>query len=45
MKYELKETLLLIEGLNVAYDGVQVLHDIHLEVKNIVRPDTGKPQG
>ena len=37
--YELKETLLHLEGVSKFYDGVPILRDVNLEVKNLVRPD------
>lgn len=41
--YELRQTLLKLSGVNVSYDGVPILRDMELEVKNIVRP--GMDQG
>ncbi len=41
--YELRETLLKLDGVNVAYGDVPILRDCHLEIKNIVRP--GMQQG
>jgi NitT/TauT family transport system ATP-binding protein len=41
--YELRETLLKLNGVNVAYDDVPILRDVNLEIKNIVRP--GLEQG
>lgn len=45
MNYELKETLLSVQGLNVSYGNKKALHDVNFEVKDIVRNDIGKPQG
>lgn len=36
--YELRETLIKLDRVDVAYDGVPILRDMNLEVKNIVRP-------
>jgi ABC-type sugar transport system ATPase subunit len=41
--YELRETLLKLSNVNVAYDGVPILRDVNLEIRNIVRP--GMEQG
>jgi len=41
--YELRETLLKLENVSVAYDGVPVLRDVNLEIRDIVRP--GMKQG
>lgn len=41
--YELKETLLKAEGINLELGGKQILNDLSLEVKNISRP--GMQQG
>ncbi|MDB5243802.1 MAG: sulfate-transporting ATPase [Spirosoma sp.] len=37
--YQLKETLLHLEGVSKSYEGVPILRDVNLEVKNLVRPD------
>lgn len=39
MEFEFKETLLYIDGVSVAYDGVVVVKDISLIEKNVVRPN------
>jgi len=41
--YQLHETLVHLEGVSKSYDGVPVLRDVNLEIKNLVRP--GKEQG
>jgi NitT/TauT family transport system ATP-binding protein len=41
--YELHETLLTVEGVNLTLGGVQILRDVNLEIKNVVRP--GVKQG
>lgn len=38
--YETKNTILKAENVSVAKGGVQILRDLSLEIKNIVRPDT-----
>lgn len=42
MEYQLKETLLYVENLSVAYDDVTIIKDISLIEKDVVRP--GKNQ-
>lgn len=45
MKYEYKETLLYVENLSVAYDGVTIIKDINMVEKDIERenvPVTGQ---
>ncbi|RYX81271.1 ABC transporter ATP-binding protein [bacterium] len=37
--YQLRETLVHLEGVSKCYDGVPVLRDVNLEIKNLVRPD------
>lgn len=37
--YELKETLLHLEGVSKSYEGTPILRDINLEVKDLVRPN------
>jgi polar amino acid transport system ATP-binding protein/sulfate transport system ATP-binding protein len=41
--YEVKETLLKVTGVNVAFGDNQILRDLNMEVKNLHRP--GKTQG
>ena len=41
--YELKETLLKVTGVNVAFGENQILRDLNMEVQNLYRP--GKTQG
>jgi len=36
--YTLEETLVHLEGVSKSYDGVPVLRDVNLEIKNLVRP-------
>ncbi len=36
--YELRETLVHLEGVSKSYDDVVVLRDVNLEIKNLVRP-------
>ncbi|HEY3331468.1 MAG TPA: ATP-binding cassette domain-containing protein [Capsulimonadaceae bacterium] len=43
VQYELKETLLRVEGINLSYGDRPVLRDVNIEIKNIVRP--GVKQG
>ncbi|HKV13040.1 MAG TPA: ATP-binding cassette domain-containing protein [Thermoanaerobaculia bacterium] len=38
--YETKSTILKAENVNVVKGGVQILRDVNLEIKDIVRPDT-----
>ena len=45
MNYQLKETLISVEGLNVKYGDKVALHDVNFKVPNVVLPDTGKPKG
>jgi polar amino acid transport system ATP-binding protein len=45
MKYEFKETLLHVENLSVAYDGITIIKDINLTEKDVERenvPVTGQ---
>ncbi len=42
-KYEVKDTLLKVEGVCVTYDKTPILRDVNLEIRNIVRP--GYAQG
>jgi len=39
MEFELKETLLYVENLSVAYDDVVIIKDINLTEKDVVRKD------
>ena len=41
--YELKETLLKIEGVNVSYD-LPILRDVNAEIKDIHRPGLSQGQ-
>lgn len=41
--YEYKETVLKAENINVKLGGVQILQDLNMEIKNVVRP--GLTQG
>ena len=43
VEYEHKESLLRLQGVNVAYDGKPILREVNLEVKNLTRP--GMTQG
>ena len=43
IQYEYRETLLKVENVSVAYDGVPILRDVNIEVKNLYRP--GMTQG
>lgn len=36
--YQLRETLVHLEGVSKAYDGTPVLRDVNIEIKNLVRP-------
>jgi polar amino acid transport system ATP-binding protein/sulfate transport system ATP-binding protein len=36
--YELKDTLLKVEGVSVTYNETPILRDVNLEIRNIVRP-------
>jgi len=36
--YTLEETLVHLEGVSKSYEGVPVLRDVNLEIKNLVRP-------
>jgi NitT/TauT family transport system ATP-binding protein len=36
--YQLRETLVHLEGVSKSYDGTPVLRDVNLEIKNLVRP-------
>jgi NitT/TauT family transport system ATP-binding protein len=38
--YEVKEVILRADHISVALDGVPILRDVNLEVRDIVRPDT-----
>jgi len=42
--YQLRETLVHLEGVSKAYDGVPVLRDVNIEIKNLVRPDCQQGQ-
>lgn len=37
--YQLRETLVHLEGVSKSYDGTPILRDVNLEIKNLVRPD------
>ncbi len=39
MDFELKETLLYVEGISVAYDNLVVIKDINMLEKNVARPN------
>lgn len=39
MSYTKQETILKVENVSKAFDGKQILRDINLEIKNIVRDD------
>ncbi|HEX8236471.1 MAG TPA: ABC transporter ATP-binding protein [Abditibacteriaceae bacterium] len=43
IEYEYRETLLKVENVCVAFDGVPVLRDVNIEIKNLHRP--GMTQG
>jgi polar amino acid transport system ATP-binding protein/sulfate transport system ATP-binding protein len=43
VEYELKETLLHVDGVNLSYGDKPVLRDVNIEIRNIVRP--GVKQG
>src|SRR3954447_15792621 len=38
--YEVKEVILRADHISVALDGVPILRDVNLEIRDIVRPDT-----
>ncbi len=42
--YQLKETLLHLEGVSKSYEGVPILRDVNLEIKDLVRPDCKQGQ-
>jgi len=42
-EYEMKESVLSVENVNVSYDGTPILRDVNFEIKNVVRP--GMRQG
>jgi len=42
--YTLQETLVRLEGVSKSYEGVPVLRDVNLEIKNLVRPDCKQGQ-
>ncbi len=42
--YQLRETLVHLEGVSKSYDGVPVLRDVNIEVKNLVRPECQQGQ-
>ena len=39
MEFEFRETLLYVENISVAYDGVTIIKDVSLVEKNVVRPN------
>ncbi|MBE0392544.1 polar amino acid transport system ATP-binding protein [Flavobacterium sp. 7E] len=39
MEFEFRETLLYVENISVAYDGVTIIKDVSLTEKNVVRPN------
>ena len=41
---EYRETLLLVDNVNFQYDGVAVLRNLNLELKNLVRPGCNQGQ-
>ena len=41
--YSKRDVLLRVDGVNLAYDGVSILRDIHFSIRDIVRP--GLQQG
>src|SRR3569833_3063601 len=42
-EYEMKETVLSVENVNVTYDDTPILRDVSFEIKNVTRP--GMRQG
>src|SRR5450755_2113740 len=42
--YETRETLLKVTDVSLKLGGVQILRDVNLEVKNIVRPGVSQGQ-
>lgn len=42
--YQLHETLVHVEGVSKSYDGVPVLRDVSLEIKDLVRPNCKQGQ-
>src|SRR5947209_18850762 len=38
--YEVKEVILKADHVSTALDGVPILRDVNLEIRDIVRPDT-----
>ena len=43
-QYEKKETILKVEGVSLTLGGTQILKDINIEVKDIVRPGVSQGQ-
>lgn len=43
-EYEKKETILKVEGVSLTLNGTQILKDIKVEVKDIVRPNMSQGQ-
>ncbi len=42
--YQLRETLVHLEGVSKSYDGTPILRDVNLEIKNLVRPNCEQGQ-
>jgi polar amino acid transport system ATP-binding protein/sulfate transport system ATP-binding protein len=42
--YDIKERLLLVEGIHLTLGGKKILRDVHFEVRNIVRPGIDQGQ-
>ncbi len=43
--YEMHETILSVENVSLSFGDKKILKDINVEVKNVVRPNTGISQG
>lgn len=43
-EYEKKETILKVEGVSLALGGTQILKDIKIEIKDIIRPNMSQGQ-
>jgi ABC-type nitrate/sulfonate/bicarbonate transport system ATPase subunit len=42
--YQLKEVILKVENVNLAYDNRQILRDVNFEIHDVVRPDVTQGQ-
>ena len=42
--YQLKDVILKVENVNLAYDNRQILRDVNFEIQDVVRPDVTQGQ-